>query len=604
MIDIHNESNFGNTLSGATGPERERYGFLKILLIVLVTLLAGRSFYLQVINSSHLQLQAEENRISFVPRHAPRGIIYDRHGEQLVENIASTDLVLDPIILPDEENEAPLLEQLTSLTEIPPEKIKEAINQTRQKSKIVLLKKDLQHESVVKIESNLDKMPGVRLISSSVRNYLYPYSLSHLMGYTGLVTADELKTKKNLIMNDVTGKAGIEKYYDDVLRGKPGTSYIEVNAAGHPQKELDTKKPVAGQDLHLSIDSKLQEFLFSLLAENNYTGSIIAQDPNTGAIKALVNYPAFDPNTFSQPSRSNELSKIFQDERQPLFNRACNGTYAPGSTIKPLIAAAGLEEKIITKQTSFLSTGGINIGIWQFPDWKAGGHGQTNVTKAIAESVNTFFYLLSGGDDKNSGLGVKKINQYLRHFSWGEKTGIDLPNEAEGLLPSQRWKQETKNESWYIGDTYHLGIGQGDVLATPLQIAVSTSAIANRGTIYQPSIANRNTNQSNIIFENKKDGKKIPIQRKNIDIVREGMRQAVTQGSARRLNDLPIKVAGKTGTAQYGSGEGETHAWFTSFGPYEKPELTITVLLEKGGKGDENAVPVAKEIWQWWYENK
>ena len=337
------------------------------------------------------------------------------------------------------------------------------------------------------------------------------------------------------------------------------------------------------------------------MAENETIGSIIALDPRSGAIRALVNYPAYDPNAFSQPGKFSESTVFFGDERQPLFNRAISGSYAPGSTIKPLIAAAGLQEGVITRNTSFLSTGGINIGIWSFPDWKSGGHGQTNVTKAIAESVNTFFYLLAGGDENIKGLGVEKITEYLSAFSWGKTTGIDLPNEAEGFLPSAEWKKEVKDERWYIGDTYHLGIGQGDVLVTPLQVAVGTAAIANGTTVYQPFIVADKVAQNSSRTEHKT---KIPINKSHIQTVQEGMRQAVLEGSARRLSSLPLAVAGKTGTAQFAGGIENTHAWFTSFAPYDTPELTVTVLLEKGGKGDEHAVPIAQEIWQWWHEHE
>lgn len=580
-----------------------RHFFLKILLVVVTSLLMGRSFYLQIVHGSDLQLQAEGNRVSLVPQLAPRGIIYDRYGVQMVENIASTDVVLDPLIMPSEEHEGALIDGLTTYLDMKPDEVRAAIGQARRQTRTVLLGKALDHDLVIKLEGVLNQLPGVKLTSSSVRNYLYPYSTSHLLGYTGLVNADELDNNDYLLMNDTTGKSGVEKQYDTILRGKTGTSYIEVNAAGHPQKELKLDKPIPGNDLQLTIDARLQDFLFNLLAAEETIGSIIALDPRSGAVRALVNYPAYDPNIFSQPGKSNEAKKIFEDKRQPLFNRAIGGNYAPGSTIKPFLAAAGLQEGIITKKTSILSTGGISIGIWNFPDWKAGGHGQTNVTKAIAESVNTFFYLLAGGNESKKGLGVEKITKYLDSFYWGKTTGIDLPNEAEGFLPSAKWKQEAKNERWYIGDTYHLGIGQGDVLVTPLQIAVSTAAIANGSVIHKPYVVATKANQTNKEpFQNR--GQKLSINKAHIQTVQEGMRQAVLSGSARRLLTLPLAVAGKTGTAQFGSGEDDTHAWFTSYGPYQDPQLVVTVLLEKGGKGDVNAVPIAQEIWQWWYEHK
>jgi penicillin-binding protein 2 len=306
-----------------------------------------------------------------------------------------------------------------------------------------------------------------------------------------------------------------------------------------------------------------------------------------------VSYPSFDPNVFSQPALRSQASDLFTDTAKPMFNRATDGTYASGSIIKPFEAAGGLQEGIITDQSTVLSTGGIHIGPYHFFDWKAGGHGVTDVKKAIAESVNTFFYLLAGGDATHVGLGPDKIAYYLGLFGWAKPTGIDLPHEATGFVPTPAWKEATYHDRWYIGDTYHLGIGQGSVLVTPIQIATATSVLANGKYLYRPYLL-----QSDHIQK-----QAIAIDAQNIQIVREGMRQAVTDGSARPLNTLSIPIAGKTGTAQIG-GTDYTQAWFTSFGPFDKPHLTVTVLLEKGGAGDADAEPIAKDIWQWWITNQ
>jgi penicillin-binding protein 2 len=263
------------------------------------------------------------------------------------------------------------------------------------------------------------------------------------------------------------------------------------------------------------------------------------------------------------------------------------------------VAAAALAEGLIIPTTSFLSTGGLTIGSWFFPDWKVGGHGETNVGKAIAESVNTFFYIIGGGFDAFTGLGVERITSYARLFGFGSLTGLDLPNEGEGFLPSKEWKEEVKGERWYVGDTYHLAIGQGDLLVTPLQMAVALSTVANGGTKYEPHVAKAVGDQWIL-----PKGTVLPEElRQAIKIVREGMRQTVTSGSARRLNSLPLAAAGKTGTAQIG-GSSETHAWFTGFAPYENPEIAVVVLIEEGGEGSSTAVPVAENIFRWWYQNR
>ncbi len=319
---------------------------------------------------------------------------------------------------------------------------------------------------------------------------------------------------------------------------------------------------------------------------------MVVLEPATGAIAALVTYPAFDPNIFAQPARHGEIAGALSQPGEPLFNRAVDGTYPPGSTIKPFLAAAALAEHLITPTTTIFSSGGITVGPWRFPDWKPGGHGPTTVTKALAESVNTFFYAISGGYEQQAGLGVDTITAYLRRFGWGAATGVDLPSEAAGFLPSPAWKEKNKHASWYIGDTYHLGIGQGDVLVTPLQLSVATSVIATQGWRPQPSL----------VATNPVKGERLTLS--GLSVVRDGMRAAVTEGSARALADLPIALAGKTGTAQAGGAATEaTHAWFTSFGPVEQPRYVVTVLLEKGGAGDRDAVPVAKAIWKWLIEH-
>jgi penicillin-binding protein 2 len=320
-------------------------------------------------------------------------------------------------------------------------------------------------------------------------------------------------------------------------------------------------------------------------------------------VRALVSYPSYDGNSFSQPALRTQAAEAILDERQLLFNRAVSGTYPPGSTIKPFIAAGALAEDIITPGTTYQSTGGLSIGIWNFPDWKAGGHGTTNVTKAIAESVNTFFYLITGGDETRTGLGVKRTTNYLAKFGWGEPTGIDIPSEAAGFLPSPEWKEEVKDEHWYIGDTYHLAIGQGDVLVTPIQLAVSTASVANGGTVHEPFLVRALTWPDKDPKDRPTTARHTTVPAADIATVRAGMRETVTAGSGRSLSLLATPVAGKTGTSQI-SGTDETHAWFTSFGPYAEPELVVTVLVERGGAGDKVAAPIARDIWQWWGDNR
>lgn len=579
-----------------------RYGLLLGILCIGTAILLGRSFYLQILNGFDFRSRAEYNRVTPELLPAPRGIMYDKFGKQLTENITSTDLVLDPVLLPKTEDEAYLVENLpTLLPNLTTSIVTEALAKTRKQQRPVLLTKALEHEQVLAIEAAGDKVKGVRLVSALVRKYPYGEVAAHALGYTSAVTSEELEANPALVPTDTTGKAGLEEAYDDTLHGQHGLNYTEVNAAGRPLTQVGKQEPVAGQDLPLTLDIEMQKYIYSLFQDREketakgkptVSGAAVVMDPRDGSIVALVSYPSFDPNIFSQPSLSRDAAQFFTDKRQPLFNRAADGTYPSGSVIKPFLAAGGLQEGVITPSTTVLSTGGITVGPWHFFDWKTGGHGVTDVKKAIAESVNTFFYLLAGGDETHTGLGVEKINKYLQEFGWGQVTGIDLASEAKGFIPNPAWKETTFHERWYVGDTYHLGIGQGNVLVTPVQIAAGTASIANGSTWFTPHLKQLETPQK----------KKIHIDARHIQTVREAMRQTVTDGSGRNLADLPIALAGKTGTAQIG-GTDNTHAWFTSFGPFESPELVVTVLLEQGGAGDEEAVPMAKAIWQWWIEH-
>ncbi len=582
----------------SAGTVNRRFGILYTLLVIGMGVILFRGAYLQIVLGSDFREKAEKNRVDAVTLLAPRGIIYDKNHVQLTENVSSTDLVFDPRTLPKQEHEAYLLDRLMELLpEVSTEKIQTALDRARTTQKESLIVKAIDHETVLRIEQASNDIPGAKLVSSLVRKYPFREALVHVLGYTNSVTADEMESDPSLIAIDTTGKQGIEKKYDAALRGQHGVAYTEVTASGKETTNLGEKPSSPGQDITLTIDVTLQKFIYGLFSERNakakegqddpVQGSAIVLNPKTGDVLALVNFPSFDPNVFSQPALRQHTEDIFTDPLQPLFNRAVDGTYPSGSTIKPFLAAAALEENIITETTTVYSTGAVNIGPWRFADWKAGGHGITDVKKALAESVNTFFYMIAGGIDASQGLGVDRATSYLKEFGWASKTGIDLPSEAPGFLPSPEWKLRTTGQPWYIGDTYHLGIGQGNVLVTPLQIAVGTAGIANKDAWYEPHFV-----------EGPAKKHELPVSEHNIRIVQEGMRQAVVTGSAASLQTLPIPIAGKTGTAQIG-GSNKTHAWFTSFGPYDDPELVVTVLLERGGAGDVDAVPLAKEIWQW-----
>ena len=402
---------------------------------------------------------------------------------------------------------------------------------------------------------------------------------------------------------------GIEYFWENELKGVNGKKQIEVNTWGKEKKIINYEPAEDGHNLVLSLNADLQMKLEEIIIKNLQKlkvskSSAVVMNPNNGEILAMVSIPSYDNNAFARGITNKEYQDLISNSDNPLFNRCISGEYPSGSTFKPIVSAAALEEGIINEHTSFNSVGGISIGQWFFPDWRAGGHGTTDVRRAIAESINTFFYYIGGGYQDFTGLGVDRIVEYSKLFGLGAQLGVDLAGEAGGFLPSKKWKEETKGERWYIGDTYHLAIGQGDILATPLQVAAFTAVFANGGALYRPHLVKQilDSDDKNIADINEAPVRDNFIADYNIEIVRQGMRRTVTAGSARSLQSVPVTVAGKTGTAQWSSKKNH-HAWFTGFAPYDNPEIVITILVEEGGEGSDAAVPIAKEFLEWYFKD-
>jgi len=590
---------------------QKKLTYLFISLIVIFFILIARIFFLQIIKNKEYRLIAEGNRISTEIIPSSRGIFFDRNSNILVSNIPKYSLFLERNFL----NLTPyvsekLISKISDLTHLTPEEIKEKIKTDENPESNILLSRDVSYTSAMIFKTHPQKYNGLKLQLSPQRAYDNSHALSHTLGYLGKMDSEEWQELKNSGYSffDFIGKSGLEKQYEKILRGTPGKIKREVNASGEIIKTLSYVEPQAGKNLTLTLDQKLNAKLAEVLTQqtqdlNHPKAAAVALNPNTGEVLALVSLPEYDNNLFSNPQKFNsEINSILQDENQPLFNRVITGEYPSGSTFKLLMAAAALQEKLITEWTQILSVGGITIDVWNFPDWQAGGHGLTNVTKALAQSVNTFFYYIGGGYQDFEGLGLERIRSYAEKFGLNNLLGIDLPNESTGFLPSRTWKQEIKNEPWYIGDTYHLSIGQGDILVTPLQIASLTATIANGGKVYSPHLVKEiydpikdktQTRKPKILHSNFIDSK-------NVAIVQRGLRQAVTSGSAQGMLSLPVSSAGKTGTAQIG-GDANPHAWFTVYAPYENPEIVLTVLIENGGGGEKFALPVAREVLQWYF---
>lgn len=599
-----------NQLSGrqlflGTAFKKKRFLVTGLIMICVCTLLVGRAAWMQIVNEPHYTQLADANRLRTTPLWPLRGIIRDRQGKILAENTSRFQVTLLPRDLPIESDQRELilgmaarlvgksLQDLRVLADV----------KGSAKDEIAVVTDNVPYSQAMQVAVAIPELPGFRLEARPIRHYPWSssvQSLSHLLGYVGRLSQDEYDEpgRTGYRKADEIGKTGLERSYETQLRGKLGERLDEVDSRGRIKSFVGQEAPLDGQDLSLTLDLELQTLSEQALkqgmeAAKTGRGSVVALDPRDGSVLALVSLPAYDNNLFAGSVSSTVYQALLENKDRPLFARAISGVYPSGSTVKIAVSVAALTEHIITPATIINSVGGIQVGQWFFPDWKAGGHGATNVRKAIAWSVNTFYYHVGGGYGSFQGMGVDKLAEWMRKFGLGTKTGIDLPAEASGFVPSRDWKKETKGVNWFIGDTYNLSIGQGDLLVTPLQVAQYTETIAMSGQRAMPHLVKMDQTTSTQVA-----GDASAYQE-----ARLGMRDAVTLGSARALSNLPFAAAAKTGTAQWNS-NANTHAWFTSFAPFDHPEIVVTVLLEEGGEGSTYAAPVAKRILEDWAKLK
>lgn len=599
--------------------------WLMVMLVGVFGLILSRLFFLQVIKGGSYKLLSENNRIRSQVILAPRGFVKDRFGQVLAQNIASFNLVAVPLDLP-KEGLAEEVGSLAQLLNLDPEELQTKLkNVSKSSIQPVLVKQDISAQENILFETKASEFIGFSVQKVPIREYPFALSSSHLLGFTGIISQDDRKILNTDLydVNDFVGKFGLEAEYEKYLHGSNGENLVEVDATGKLLNVLGEKKAIPGQTLVLNIDQELQQKLYDLMAGGNSSrkGAAVALNPKTGAVLALVSLPGFDNNLFAHSIKKQDYQKLIQDKNLPMFNRAIAGTYPPGSTVKPMVATAALQEGVISENTVITDRGVLVIPnqynpsiAYNFYGWKLDGLGPMNVFSAIAESSDIFFYVVSGGHPTSQvkGLGAEKLAEYYRKFNLGRITGIDLQGEKPGLVPDPDWKAKYYENNavmskWYLGDTYHIGIGQGDVLATPLQVALWTSVFANNGIGYKPKILDKVVaGNGQTVFQTQPE---IAVQgiadEKYIKVVQEGMRQTILAGSGRQLGTLPISSAGKTGTSQFdGSDPKKTHAWFTAYAPYEDPQIVVTVLAEAGGEGHSVAVPVAKEALQWWADNR
>lgn len=619
-------------ISEAGQKEKMKSSFNKSRLLVLgifislfMFVLLSKTAWLQIVKRDYYYSMAEGNRIRIERLEPKRGVIYDRFLRPLVRNRANFMLYFLPIDLPrKKEDLVKIVDDIVSIVgDIGRDSLLQKIGSISRYSldayQPIFVIDNIPYEAAMKLYLKSSDWPGVVLSNRTNREYLSYgiskassttqfFSLSHIMGYTGKINDQELKIVGNEYLPiDYIGKMGIEYFWENELKGRSGKKEIEVDALGKEKKIAGQEDAQDGHNLVLSLDAlqqvKLEEIFDKYLKELKLTKAVgLVTNPSNGEILAMVSLPTYNNNVFARGIKSNEYEKLLKEEDRPLFNRAISGEYPPGSTFKPIVLAGALQEKVVSEDTSFLSTGGIRIGQWFFPDWKAGGHGRTDARSAIANSVNTYFYTIGGGNGDFTGLGVERIGEYAKIFGLDSQTGIDMAGEQNGFVPTAEWKEEEKKERWYIGDTYHLAIGQGDLLVTPLQVAAYTGVFANKGKLYRPHFV-----KYILSGEDKpvSETEIVPVRENFIDdynlkVVREGMRDTVAYGSARSMLIVPVPVAGKTGTAQW-STKKANHAWFTGFAPFDNPEITITILVEEGGEGSTAAVPIAREFLQWYF---
>lgn len=528
-------------------------GFLAIGFLLLV----GKLFELQLVFGSKNRALAEGNRIKKEVIPAPRGIIYDRYDKELVRNV--------PIYrLKTEEN----CEDEEGCFKV------------------------ISRDEALNLEAQ-GELDGLR--TDIGRDYLYREALAHVLGYLGEANKEEVELGKYQ-MGDLVGRMGVEEKYDRLLRGQDGGLIYEVDAYGNKIREIGRFEPIPGNDLYLLIDAELSKKTYAAL--EGKPGAVVVSKVENNEILALVSSPSFDPNLLSRTENKDEKSQekikdLFKDPLKPFFNRAITGVYPPGSTFKIVTATAGIEEGKVDEDTIYNDTGQIQIGEYVYRNWYFTQYGKTegeiDLIMAIKRSTDTFFYKIG------EWVGATRLSEWAYAFGLGKKTGIKIPGEVAGFVPTPKEKQRLKGERWFLGNTYHYAIGQGDLLTTPLQINNLTNVIASGGELCNPSL----------LEDEEVNCQNLRLKDLSLKLVKEGMKEACSsKGTAFPFFEFKPQVACKTGTAEFGDPEGETHAWLTAFAPFDKPDIVATALIEKGGEGSDVAAPVVKEIMNYYFHER
>jgi penicillin-binding protein 2 len=599
---------------------RARMGFL--IITVCIATLVGRFFWLQVVAHESFTTRSESNRVSVRPVVPNRGIIYDRRGRVIAENHPAYRLEIIPEKVP---GEAPgldaLLDELSMLIDLSAEhraRFFDAAQHFRDFDNVPV-KFNLDEAEVARFMVNRHRLQGADVVPYLARSYPYGELLTHVLGYTGRLDADDMAQvdAANYRGTRTIGKAGVEQYRERDLHGTSGVEKVETNASGRVLRVLEREDAVPGTDLILSIDVAVQRAAWVALGE--MTGAVVAIDPDDGSVIALVSKPSYDPNPFVHGISRQAYADILDDPERPLFNRALQGGYEPGSTVKPFVGLGGLELGLVTPRTRVMSSGEFYIEGYSRPyrDWRDGGHGMVDIAGALEQSVNTYFYQLA------MDMGIDRMHDYLAQFGFGEPSGIDVNGESAGLLPSREWKRMAHGEPWYPGETVIAGIGQGFNVVTPLQLANALASLVNGGKRYAPRLlhATKSAGAEKARHVAAPVVTQVPVQdRENWQTVLEGMDRVVNGvfGTAREIAvNARYRTAGKTGTAQvYRLGVDEEydedtvarhlrhHALFIAFAPVEAPRIAVAVVVEHGGAGSRVAAPVARATLDAWLEQE
>lgn len=570
-----------------------RLRVLGILMVLVIAVLIGRAGYLQIYEGEYYAGLADGNRIRIIPAVAPRGTFYDRNGQLLVTNRPGFTVSLLPLTSPIKEE---VIERLSALVHVPVEDIKAKIA-GHSGFDPIRIKADVTPDIVSIIEEQKELYPGVMIENTPIRDYVLKQEGAHTFGYVSEINDEELKEKKadGYKSGDIIGKFGLEKIYDKYVRGEDGGDQVEVDVSGKPVKRLGRKVPVPGDDLVLTIDKDLQTAAEKavddrLAAIHASAAAAVVMNPQTGEVLAMVSRPAFDPNLFAHGISSKDWGKLNNNPFHPMDNKTISGEYPPGSTFKIVTGTAALTEGKVAPEEKIFDSGHH----WIIPKGNAEGEalGWINFQEALAHSDNVYFY------EMGNRLGIDLLEKYARMFGLGQRTGIDLPYEAKGLVANREYKKKNfEDGDWYLSETFDAAIGQGFNLVTPLQAAMVMGEIAANGKRYKPHLVSRiQTQDGDVIKEFQPELlTELQVPANVIRLVQEGLHDVTKFGTAAStFRGFPVDIAGKTGTAE--NSQGRDHGWFVAYGPFDNPNIVVAVIVEQGGFGSQSAVPIGREI--------